>query len=64
MINEEKFLKQINEVNPGRYGMMLDEMMVLVEQYRHDIFRMVYAGFKYGFLKGQRAAKAQAKARG
>lgn len=63
MINEEKFLKQINEVHTGEYDMMLDEMMFLVKQYRHDTFRMIYAGFKYGFLKGQRAAKAQAKAR-
>lgn len=63
MINEEKFLKQIDEVHPGRYDMTTAEIGVLYKRYGRDTLKMMYAGFKYGFLKGQRAAKAQAKAR-
>ena len=57
--------EMVENVNPGKYDICcneLDEIFFIVQR---NVFQGVVIAFKYGFLKGQRAAaKAENQERG
>ena len=61
MCNVEKLFEQIEAVNLGRYGINFDEATALCERLRNTPYELLYAAFRYGFLKGEKATKAQMK---
>jgi len=63
MVSKEKFFANLKTVHPGNYDMGWDDYHLLIEKYPDVSIDLVYGAFKYGFLKGTRAAKkAGAKA--
>lgn len=61
MINDEEFKNKLNEVHPGTYDMTSPEMRAIYRISNNDYFFAICYAFKFGFLKGQRAAKAKEK---
>lgn len=58
-----RFIKQIRAVKPGTYNAHGIEFIIISDLSEGDAFNAAYDFFRYGFLKGQRAAKAEAKRR-
>lgn len=61
MINDEEFKKKLREVHPGTYDMTTPEMQAIYRISNNDYFFAICYAFSFGFLKGQRAAKAKEK---
>lgn len=55
----ETLYATIDKVRPGRFDCSLKEMGDIVNRYPGQVFEIGYDAFRYGFLKGQRAAEAQ-----
>lgn len=62
-MNREKLVERVDAVKPGSYDASYTDMLAFREccDGSGELFRMA---FNYGFLKGQRAAKAEAKRKG
>lgn len=61
MINDEEFKNKLNEVHPGTYDMTSPEMRAIYRISNEDYYKAICYAFDFGFLKGQRAAKAKEK---
>lgn len=61
MINDEEFKNKLNEVHPGTYDMTSPEMRAIYRISNEDYYKAICYAFSFGFLKGQRAAKAKEK---
>ena len=59
MINDEEFKKKLREVHPGTYDRTMPEMQAIYRISNNDYFFAICYAFKFGFLKGQRAATAK-----
>lgn len=58
----EKLIATIKAVKvPHAYDLRLSEMEAIYDDAKMDIFRTICHAYVYGFLKGQRAAKAEQK---
>ena len=60
MLNEKEFYEKIKMVKPGNYDMNVNEMRAIVNC-SDGLFSVIGSAFKFGFLKGQRQAKAEMK---
>lgn len=61
-MNAEKLMEAINAVEvPSRYRMDAEVFAVLLDAAGGDELRFASYTVRYGFLKGRRAAKAEAK---
>lgn len=58
-----RFIGQIRAVKPGTYNAHGLEFIIISDLSGGDAFNAAYDFFRFGFLKGQRAAKAAAKRR-
>lgn len=61
MISDEEFKNKLNEVHPGTYDMTSPEMRAIYRISNEDYYQAICYAFYFGFLKGQRAAKAKEK---
>lgn len=60
-MNPEKLMERINAVQAGRYAMTMAEMRIIRAAAEDHPAEICYSAFCYGFLKGQHAARAEAK---
>ena len=60
-MNAEKLMKTIRGVRAGKYGCRSTELNMILDHNRNSPAGSAVDAFQYGFLKGQRAAKAEAK---
>lgn len=58
---DKALMKKIEAVKTGRYGASMHELMLIRMLYQEEHIDAIFTSFKYGFLKGQRAAKAEMK---
>ena len=58
-VNKQRLYSQIDKTNPGRYDARLSEIDAIVERYETDRYSIASDAFLFGFLKGQRAARAE-----
>ena len=61
MINTEKMFEQIEKIDTERYKLQYDELIALHERYPDEPFTMALDAYRLGFIKGQRALKAELK---
>lgn len=61
---DKKLLELIETVEPDRYCIGGYEVMLLADIYDNNMINASYDLFRYGFLKGQRAMKAELKRKG
>lgn len=57
----DKLLEAIYKVDTGRYKLELEEVQTIAEEYGGDPYGGIVAGYRYGFLKGRRAERADAR---
>lgn len=57
----DKLLEAIYKVDTGRYKLELEEAHTIAERYEGDPYGGIVAGYRYGFLKGRRAERADAR---
>ncbi|MGI6721052.1 MAG: hypothetical protein ACOX4I_00625 [Anaerovoracaceae bacterium] len=60
----KKMLENIEKTDTGRYCMTVSEVRALAEVYNNNMINASYDLFRYGFLKGQRAMRAELKRKG
>lgn len=60
----KKMMENIEKTDPGRYSMTVSEVLTLAKIHNNDMINASYDLFRYGFLKGQRAMKAESKRKG
>ena len=60
MFDEKRFIEQVKSVETGNYDMCHREFDAMYRNAK-DVFGLCILVFKFGFLKGQRQAKANAK---
>ena len=59
-MTDEKLIEMVRDMDiPNAYSMSVHEAMILTNEFER--LALASAAFNYGFLKGQRAAKAEAK---
>lgn len=59
-MTDEKLIETVRDMDvPSAYSMSFHEAMILTNEFER--LALASAAFNYGFLKGQRAAKAEAK---
>ncbi|XVG95803.1 hypothetical protein ACGCUP_00820 [Eubacteriales bacterium KG125] len=61
---DKKMMELIETVDSGRYCIGVHEVMLLADIYDNNMIDASYDLFRYGFLKGQRAMKAELKRKG
>lgn len=54
----EKAEKMIGKVN-NRYNLTCKEMEEMYREYNHDIFNLISCAFRFGYLQGSKAVKAE-----
>lgn len=57
----ETLYATIDKVNPGRFDCSMKELGDIVQRHPGRMYDIGYDAFKYGFLKGKRAAEAEAR---
>lgn len=61
-MTDEKLMETLkNFVPPKVYAMRTHELSVLCEANNGDTYRCIMHAFRYGFIQGQKAAKAEGK---
>lgn len=58
---DKALIEKIEGINVGEYDMTFREAEMICNVYNNNAFNACVTFFKYGFLKGQRAAKAEMK---
>lgn len=61
MSNNKGLKETLEKVNPGNYDMTMPEINEIYNLSNKDCFLAIDYAFRFGFLKGQRAAKAEQK---
>lgn len=61
---DKKMMELIETVDSGRYCIGVYEVMLLADIYDNNMIDASYDLFRYGFLKGQMALKAELKRKG
>lgn len=54
----EKAEKMIGKIN-NRYNLTCKEMEEMYQEYNHDIFNLISCAFRFGYLQGSKAVKAE-----
>ena len=60
MFNEKEFYEKVKKVKPGNYDIRVNEMRAIANC-SDGLYSVIGCAFKFGFLKGQRQAKAEMK---
>lgn len=60
-MNIDKLMSDIQRVEPGRYGCRSTDFLAICEASGKGPFEAAVNCFKYGFLQGQKAARAEAR---
>lgn len=60
----KKMMENIQKVKPGNYCMTSSEVIILADIHDNNMIDASYDLFRYGFLKGQRALRAELKRKG
>lgn len=60
-MNIDKLMKSIEAVTPGRYGCAFKDIQSIRDVADGDAVETGSLCFRYGFIQGQKAAKAEAK---
>ena len=55
-MSNKEFIGKVRNINPGRYNIRQSEICAIL-QYSESPVCNILDAFRYGFLKGQRAAK-------
>lgn len=63
-MDTQKIYEQIDMVDTGRYALRKSEALAIHEKNQGACFEVMVDAFRYGFLKGQWAAKAEMKKKG
>lgn len=53
--------QKVCAVDAGRYQLWFSEINAINDHCRGNLYDTMITSFQYGFIKGQRAAKAEAK---
>lgn len=61
MFNKEKLFTDIKNVHAGNYDATWQECLAIATKNGNNAFECICDAFRFGFLKGQRAAKAEAR---
>ncbi len=54
----EKAAEMAEKIN-GRYDLTMKEMDEMYQEYRHDLFSLIYCAFRFGYMQGSKAVKAE-----
>jgi len=55
---DKRFIDKIKSVETGNYGLRVSDILIIANQGNGSSIEGLFDAFKYGFLKGQRAARA------
>ena len=58
---DKRLIEKIEAVETGRYSMSHNELILIAKLHNNNAINASFDFFRYGFLKGQRAAKAEMK---
>lgn len=61
-MNQERFAARIEAFEtPTGYGLKCSEVRVLIDAIRRDLYNGILLAYNYGFLRGQRQVKNDAR---